>query len=77
MSDLWLDKITYEFSQEGNTDGTTNTEGYDDSEVLTIEVRLIKESGYLILRTPTSWSFNDMKELEEIINIVKNGVPIE
>lgn len=79
MTDLWLDKVTYEFSQEGNTDGTTRTDGYDDLEVITIEIQsicnsLVKEPVYLVLRTPTGWSFNSVEELDEIFNIVKKGI---
>lgn len=68
----FLDKVIFEFTQKGNTDGTT-----EDTEFLTIEMQsclesLTKQPGYLVLRTETGWSINDPKELDDIINYVKN-----
>ena len=72
--DLWLNKITYEFSQDGNTDGTT-----DDFEELIVEVQgpcgsIIKEGGYIVLRTSTGWSINDKSEIVELLELVEKGV---
>ena len=73
---LWLNKITYEFSQEGNTDNTT-----EDEERLTVEVQSCTKSieeggGYLVLRTNTGWSFNDAGELASLIKLVTDGVKL-
>lgn len=72
-----LSKITYEFFQDGNTDGTT-----EQTEELVVEVEgavgsIEKFGGYLVIRTRTGWSVNNPKEFEELLNIVKNGVSSE
>ena len=77
MSSFWLNKITYDFSQEGNTDGTT-----DRYEELVVEVQgpsgsILEEGGYLVLRTPTGWSINNLEELTDLLKIVESGVPCE
>lgn len=74
---LWLHKITYEFSQEGNTDGTT-----EEMEELTVEIQsctgsIEKEGGYLVLRTKTGWSINDATELVELLDLVEKGVNLK
>lgn len=73
---MTLDKIIYEFSQEGNTDGTT-----EDWEEMTIEVQgchkcITEGDGYLVLRTKTGWSVNSTADFEEMLSIVNNGVII-
>lgn len=73
----WLTKIVYEFTQDGNTDGTTKSE-----EILNIEVQcgtdsIEKEGGYLVLRTPTGWSINDSKEINELLKLVENGISLK
>lgn len=75
MSNLWLNKIIYNFSQEGNTNGTT-----DKYEELIVEVEgpcesILEEGGYLVLRTPTGWSINNPEELTDLLKIVEDGVP--
>lgn len=82
MDEVYLDKITYRFSQEGNTDGTTKTEGYEGFEELIVEVEgpvgsIITDGGYLVLRTPTGWSINDHSDLVGLLKIVENGVPLK
>ena len=76
MNKPWLNKITYEFSQEGNTCGTTS-----EWEELTIEVdtpcgSIIDEDGFFVLRT-TGWSIDDPSELTELLEHVINGVKIK
>ena len=73
----YLNKITYEFSQEGNTSGTT-----DNDEFLTVEVEgpagcITKEGGFLVIRTTTGWSINNSSELLELLSLVEKGVPSE
>jgi len=77
MDDIFLNKITYEFSQEGNTNGTT-----DDDEILIVEVEssyanIAKSGGFLTLRTNTGWSINNSNELLELLKAVEKGVPSE
>lgn len=74
---LYLNKITYEFSQEGNTDGTT-----EDQEELTVEIQgcigsIDTSGGYLVLRTKTGWSISDADELVSLLNIVEDGVKLK
>lgn len=77
MERTWtLSKVTYEFYQEGNTDGTTS-----ECEELNVEIQsctgcLTKEGGYFVLRTPTGWSVNDIDELQDIFNFVKQSLNI-
>lgn len=64
-----LSKITYVFAQEGNTDGTTS-----DIEELTVEIEgidILKDGGYIVLRTSTGWSINEMEDLNYIFEQVK------
>lgn len=75
MDEPILESICYKFSQLGNGDGTT-----DDYEELSIEVQsscsnLLKDSGYLVLRTPTGWSINSSSELIDLLDIIGKGVP--
>ena len=75
MSESVMCKITYEFYQEGNNDGTTA-----ETEELIVEVESIgdieEDGGYFVLKTPTGWSINDSDELVDIIKRVKRGVRI-
>ena len=75
MDEPVMCKITYEFYQEGNTDGTTS-----ETEELIVEVESIgdieEEGGYFVLKTSTGWSINDSSELVDIINRVKQGIRI-
>ena len=74
--DLWLNKIVYTFSQEGNGNGTT--EEYEELEV-TVEGNgpIEEEGGYLVLRTKTGWSINDAKEFMRTLAVVENGISSE
>ncbi len=55
-----LFKASFEFTQDGNTDGTTDT--YED---LTIECESIDSTGcYYVLKTNSGWSINDIDELK-------------
>lgn len=77
MDRAFLEKVTFEFSQEGNTDGTTGTPESEGWEILTVEVQsglksIQDEGGYLVLRTQTGWSINEPKELEQLLSYVKN-----
>lgn len=68
-----LSKITYVFTQEGNTDGTT-----EEVEELIVEVEgvfdILKDGGYLVLRTSTGWSIDDPNDLNYIFDaVLKNN----
>lgn len=68
-----LNKITYVFTQEGNTDGTT-----EDVEELIVEVEgvfdIVKDGGYFVLRTSTGWSIDDPNDLNYIFDtVMKNN----
>ena len=63
-----LYKATFEFSQEGNTDGTT-----DEYEDLTIEcegLNIEKGDCYYVLRTTSGWSIDNIDELKELLERV-------
>lgn len=73
----FLSKVTFEFSQEGNTDGTTGLPDTDGWEVITIEMQcglgsLRDEPGYLVLRTQTGWSINEPSDLTDLLKYVKD-----
>lgn len=69
MDNIQLSKITYVFTQEGNTDGTTS-----DIEELIVEVEgldILKDGGYIVLRTSTGWSITEVEDLNYIFEQVK------
>lgn len=70
-----LGKIIYEFTQEGNTDGTT-----DEFEELSIEVQgcatsIEQGGGYHVIRTKTGWSYDDPQDFMDILVLISKGVP--
>lgn len=78
MDKPYLNKVTFEFIQDGNNDGTTASE-----EELIIEVEapvgsLMESPGYFVIRTKTGWSINDLSELNYIFTpierIFQNGI---
>ena len=71
MDKPYLNKATFNFSQEGNTDGTTS-----EYEELLIEIEgpvgsIDEKGGYFVLRT-NGWSINDVNELSELFERIKN-----
>lgn len=76
MSKPVMYKITYEFYQDGNTDGTTA-----ETEELIVEVEsigdIVKDGGYFVLRTPTGWSIEDSSDLVDIIKRVRQGISVK
>lgn len=71
MEEIFLNKVTYEFLQEGNTDGTTSPE-----EKITVEIQsslesLDKSSGYFVIRTD-GWSFDNIKEFKTLLKSIEN-----
>jgi hypothetical protein len=77
MDKPFLDLVTFRYSQEGNTDGTTGLPETDGWEELIIEMQGAVESlsdgpGYLVLRIKTGWSINDPAELTALLDNVRN-----
>lgn len=69
MENPLLQYVKFYFTQEGNTDGTTN-----DVEELIVEVEgldILKDGGYIVLRTSTGWSINEGEDLNYIFEQVK------
>lgn len=69
MENPLLHYVKFCFTQEGNTDGTTN-----DVEELIVEVEgldILKDGGYVVLRTSTGWSINELEDLNYIFEQVK------
>lgn len=64
-----ISKIKFEFTQEGNTLGTTS-----DFEDLVVEVESqlgdIKEEAFYVLKTSTGWSFDSVDEIKELLEKV-------
>jgi len=67
-----LHKASFEFYQEGNSDGTT-----DETEELRVEcagIGDLQEGCYYVLRTQTGWSINDPEELNQLLKRVDNMI---
>jgi len=69
-----LYKASFEFYQEGNTDGTT-----DETEELRVEcmgMGDLKEGCYYVLRTKTGWSIDNSDELKQLIERVDKMIKL-
>ena len=69
-----LYKATFEFSQEGNTDGTTDV--YED---LTVECEgLDMHNGdcYYVLRTKSGWSIDGPQEIQQLLERVNKMIKL-
>jgi hypothetical protein len=69
-----LYKASFEFYQEGNTDGTT-----DDTEELKIECMSIgdlSEGCYYVLRTQTGWSVDGPEEIQQLLERVDKAIKL-
>lgn len=67
----YLNRITFEFSQEGNTLGSTQ-----DEEELQIIIEapvgsIMTEGGFIVLKSTTGWSINGREDLVEVFNFVE------
>ena len=61
-----LNKASFHFTQEGNTEGTTS-----DIEEITIDYEVIAdEGGFFVLRTE-GWSIDNIAELSELLDRIK------
>lgn len=63
-----LSKVTFEFSQEGNTNGTT--EECEELDIIVDSPCFInrQDGSYVVLKTKTGWSIDNSKELTDIID---------
>ena len=71
-----LDKIIYQFSQEGNTLGTTSE---IEELIVTVENQsgnIIKNENFLVIHS-NGWSVNSMDEIVDLLIIVKEGVKLK
>jgi hypothetical protein len=69
-----MHKASFEFYQEGNTDGTT-----DETEEIKIEcmgIGDLKEGCYYVLRTQTGWSIDGPEELKQLLERVDRMMKI-
>lgn len=61
-----LNKASFHFTQEGNTEGTTS-----DIEEITIDYEVVAdEGGFFVLRTE-GWSIDNVEELSELLDRIK------
>lgn len=61
-----LNRASFHFTQEGNTEGTTN-----EFEEITIDYEIIAdEGGFFVLRTE-GWSIDNVEELSELLDRIK------
>ena len=61
-----LNKASFHFTQEGNTEGTTSS-----IEEITIDYEVIAdEGGFFVLRTE-GWSVDSVEELSELLDRIK------
>jgi hypothetical protein len=69
-----MHRASFEFYQEGNTDGTT-----DDTEELKVEcmgIGDLSEGCYYVLRTQTGWSVDSPEELKQLLERVDKMMKI-
>lgn len=74
MNTLYINSITFNVTQEGNTQGST--EEYEDLQIL-VEAPLFiekEEEFYYVLKTSTGWSINDKEELGDLLDKCKASV---
>jgi hypothetical protein len=65
-----LFKATFEFIQDGNTNGSTS-----DIESLVIECEGVDASGcFYVLKSDTGWSINEPDDLKELIERINKSI---
>lgn len=74
MNKPLLSKVKFEFLQDGNTCGTTS-----ETEELTIELESSSiidgpDDCFIVLRTTTGWSIDNIEELSELIEKCKKSL---
>lgn len=71
--DIWLSKVSFEFTQSGNSDGTTN-----EYEELTVDImssgNIQVDEYYMVLRTNTGWSINTPDEFLHLLKEVDEKI---
>jgi hypothetical protein len=72
----FVSKIKFEFTQEGNTLGTThdfeNLVVYVESQCGNIEEK--EDDPFYVIKTSTGWSIDSIPELDEVLRTVKETV---
>jgi len=70
MSKLDFDRAEFQFSQDGNTLGST--ESYE-SITISLETQLPGERPFIVVKSETGWSLDDPKELTNLIDACLNA----
>ena len=70
-----VNKISIDFSQDGNTLGTT--EEYEELNV-SVEYQLGSSDGpgFLTIKSKTGWSFDEVEEFTDLLNKVRKAEQI-
>lgn len=74
MQETVIHKISVEFSQDGNTLGTT-----DNTEHLVVDVEYqlcsspTSDEGFLTIKTDTGWSFDNISDFVNLLEKVKKA----
>ena len=70
---IWLSKVSFEFTQKGNTSGTTN-----EYEELTVDLEgsgdIEADGYYMVLRTSTGWSIDTPDEFLHLLKEVNEKI---
>jgi hypothetical protein len=70
-----LYKASFQFTQPGNTNGTT-----DETEILTIDCESVygydEEPGrcFFVIKSETGWSIDSMTELQELFDRIQKSI---
>ena len=69
-----LDKCSFTFTQEGNTNGSTDE--YEDLTILCESPLGIDNDKdcYYVLKTETGWSMDNVNELQELFNRINKTI---
>ena len=69
-----LDKCSFTFTQEGNTNGSTDE--YEDLTILCESPLGIDNDKdcYYVLKTETGWSMDNVNELQELFNRIDKTI---
>jgi hypothetical protein len=67
-----LTEVKYTFIQDGNTNGTTETDESLDITMESVIGSLDEEKGFYVLRTTTGWSVNEVNDFIKLFDQMKN-----
>lgn len=75
MDKPFLTEVIFKFQQDCNTNGSTNPDGEELEITLeSVNSSLDKVGGFYIIRTTTGWSINDLDDMKNIFEQIKNIV---